>query len=95
MITPKQRAVLRGMANTMDPIFQIGKDDIGSELVEAVDSALEKRELIKLSILQTATVTAKEAAQVLADETGAEIVQCIGRRFVLYRESEKHKHIEI
>ena len=60
-----------------------------------MDEALEKRELIKLSILQTAAVTAKEAAQQIAAETNAEIVQCIGRRFVLYRESEKHRHIEI
>ena len=95
MITPKQRAALRGMANTIDPVFQIGKDDVGPALIEAVDTALEKRELIKLSILQTATITAKEAAQRIAAETNAEIVQCIGRRFVLYRESEKHKHIEI
>lgn len=95
MITPKQRAALRSMANTIDPIFQIGKDDVGSALIRAVDEALEKRELIKLSILQTAAVTAKEAAQQIAAETNAEIVQCIGRRFVLYRESEKHRHIEI
>ena len=95
MITPKQRAALRSMANTIDPIFQIGKDDVGPALIRAVDEALEKRELIKLSILQTAAVTAKEAAQQIAAGTNAEIVQCIGRRFVLYRESEKHRHIEI
>ena len=95
MITPKQRAVLRSMANTIDPVFQIGKDDVGPALIGAVDAALEKRELVKLSILQTAAVTAKEAAQRIAEETGAEIVQCIGRRFVLYRESKKHKKIEI
>ena len=95
MITPKQRATLRSMANTMEPIFQIGKDDLSDALIEAVASALEKRELIKLSILQTATVSAKEAAQAIAAETGADIVQCIGRRFVLYRESETHKHIEL
>ena len=95
MITPKQRAVLRSMANTIDPVFQIGKEDVGPALIGAVDAALEKRELIKLSILQTAGVTAKEAAQRIAAETNAEIVQCIGRRFVLYRESKKHRRIEI
>ena len=95
MITTKQRAVLRGMANTITPIFQIGKGDIGDALIEAVDAALEKRELIKLSILETANVTAKEASAAIAERTGADVVQCIGRKFVLYRESEKHKTIEL
>lgn len=95
MITPKQRAFLRGMANTLNPIFQIGKDNIGDALIESVDAALEKRELIKLSILETATVSTKEAAQIIAEATGADIVQCIGRKFTLYRESEHHKSIEL
>lgn len=83
----KERAELRKYANTLDPIFQIGKGDIGDNLIAAVDSALKKRELIKLSILETANVTAKEAAGIIAEATGAEIIQCIGRRFVLYREN--------
>lgn len=95
MITPKQRATLRGMANTLNPIFQIGKGDIGDALIESVDAALEKRELVKLSILETANVSAREAANMIAEKTGADIVQCIGRKFVLYRESEKHKTIEL
>lgn len=83
----KERAELRREANTLNPIFQIGKGDIGDNLIDAVDSALKKRELIKLSILETANVTTKEAANLIAGATGAEIIQCIGRRFVLYREN--------
>lgn len=95
MITTAQRASLRKLANALDPIFQIGKGDIGETLVAAVDAALEKRELVKLSVLETAGLTAKEAAEQLAERTNAEVVQCIGRRFVLYRESRKHKRIEV
>ena len=86
-MTSKERAEWRSKANTLTPIFQIGKGDINENLFSAVDGALKKRELIKLSILETATVTAKEAAKTLAEATGAEIIQCIGRKFVLYREN--------
>ncbi len=95
MITTAQRASLRKLANALDPIFQIGKGDIGETLVAAVDAVLEKRELIKLSVLETAGLAAKEAAEQLAERTNADVVQCIGRRFVLYRESKKHKRIEV
>ncbi len=95
MITTAQRASLRKLANALDPIFQIGKGDIGETLVAAVDAALEKRELVKLSVLETAGLTAKDAAEQLAERTNADVVQCIGRRFVLYRESRKHKRIEV
>lgn len=95
MITTAQRASLRKLANALTPVFQIGKGDIGEMLVAAVDAALEKRELIKLSVLETAGLTAAEAAEQLAGRTNAEVVQCIGRRFVLYRESKKHKRIEV
>ena len=83
----RERAELRRAANALTPIFQIGKSDIGDNLIEAVDAALTKRELIKLSVLETASVTAHEAAKALSEATGAEIIQCIGRRFVLYRQT--------
>ena len=95
MITTAQRAFLRKLANALDPVFQVGKGDIGETLVAAVDAVLEKRELIKLSVLETAGLAAKEAAEQLAERTNADVVQCIGRRFVLYRESRKHKRIEV
>ncbi|MEG1756088.1 MAG: YhbY family RNA-binding protein [Clostridia bacterium] len=86
-MTGRERAELRSAANGISPIFQIGKADIQENLIEAVDSALEKRELIKLSVLETATLTAQEAAQMLAEATHAEVIQCIGRKIVLYREN--------
>lgn len=94
-MTGKDRAKLRSMCNTLTPIFQIGKGDIGDTMIEAVDSALEKREIIKLSVLETASVSARDAADQLAQATHAEVIQCIGRKFVLYRESETNKRIEL
>lgn len=94
-MTGKDRAALRKMANAIEPIFQIGKGDISDALIESVDQALEKRELIKLSVLETASITAKEASEILAERLRAEPVQCIGRKFVLYRESQEHKKIEL
>lgn len=95
MLSSKQRAFLRSMANTMDPIMQVGKGGIGEELITSVDSALEARELIKMSALETAPVTAREAADELAEATGADVVAVVGRRFVLYRPSKKKKKIEL
>lgn len=86
-MTGKERAEWRKQANTLPAIFQIGKDNITDALTEAVDGALKKRELIKLSVLETSELSAREAAQELADRLEAEIIQCIGRKFVLYREN--------
>ena len=88
-MTGKERAVFRKQANTLTAIFQIGKDNITDTLVEAVDAALNKRELIKLSVLETSELSAKEAASILAEATGAEVIQCIGRKLVLYRQKEE------
>ena len=88
-MTGKERAELRKQANTLTAIFQIGKDNITEPLVEAVDAALKKRELIKLSVLETSELSAKEAAEQLAEATHAEVIQCIGRKLVLYREKEE------
>jgi len=95
MLTSKQRATLRSMANTMDPIMQVGKSGIGEELITSVDNALEARELIKLSVLDTAPVTAREAADGLAEEVGADVVAVVGRRFVLFRPSKKKPKITL
>ena len=88
-MTGKERAELRKQANTLTAIFQIGKENVTEPLVEAVDAALKKRELIKLSVLETSELSAKEAAEQLAKATGTEVIQCIGRKFVLYREKEE------
>lgn len=95
MLSSKQRAFLRSMANTMDSIMQVGKGGIVEELITSVDNALEARELIKMSALETAPVSAREAADELAEATGADVVAVVGRRFVLYRPSKKKKKIEL
>ena len=88
-MTGKERAAFRKQANTLTAIFQIGKGDISDNMVDAIDQALEKRELIKLSVLETSELSAKEAASILAEATGAEVIQCIGRKLVLYRKKEE------
>lgn len=93
MITSKQRAALRGMANKMETILQVGKSGVMDNTVTQVDDALTARELIKLRVLETCPVSAREAAQELARRTGADIIQVIGMRFVLYRRNEKEPKI--
>ena len=95
MLTSKQRAVLRGMANSMDTIFQVGKGGISDTLVAQTDDALRARELIKLRVLENSGYTAREAAEQLADQTGSEVVQVIGSRFVLYRRNPKKPVIDL
>lgn len=95
MITTKQRAKLRGLANTMDTILQIGKGGIIDTTVVQVDDALIARELIKLRCLETAPVSAREAAQELAERLNAEVVQVIGTRFVLFRRNTEKPQIEL
>ena len=88
-MTGKERAEWRKQANTLPAIFQIGKDNLSDALIEGVDAALKKRELIKLSVLETSDLSAHEAAGLLAEKLQAEVIQCIGRKFVLYRKSQK------
>ena len=95
MITSKQRAYLRGLANKMEPIFQIGKGGINENLIKQLDDALEARELIKLHILETAFMDSRATLSELAEILGAEPVQAIGSKIVLYRESENKKKIEL
>ena len=85
MLTSKQRAVLRGMANNLETIFQVGKGGISDTLVAQTADALRARELIKLRVLENAPVFAREAAQELSEKCGAEVVQVIGTRFILFK----------
>ena len=85
MITSKQRTALRSQSNGMETIFQIGKGGISDMLVQQVEDALKAREMIKLRVLESAPVFAREAAQELAEKCGAEIVQVIGSRFILFK----------
>jgi RNA-binding protein len=93
MLTGKQRSYLRSLANNMEPIFQVGKGGIGDNLIKQFSDALEARELVKATVLKNAGAEAREICEEIADRTGADIVQVIGNRFVLFRESEKHKEI--
>ena len=90
MITTKQRAYLRGLANPIDPILQVGTAGIVPNLVEQVKDALAAREIIKMSVLETSPISAKEAAHALADSARADVVQVIGNRFTLYKRNEKN-----
>ena len=90
-LTSGERAYLRGLANRLDAIFQIGKGGINGNFVNQVDEALEARELIKIKLLETAEETPKEAAEILCRETGAQSVQIIGSKIVLYREASKEE----
>lgn len=98
-LTSKQRAQLRGLANTIDTILQVGKDGIGENLVKQADDALEARELIKGRVLENnMDYDARAAAAELARATRSEVVQVIGSRFVLYRESHtkpREKRIQL
>ena len=90
-MTTKQRAYLKGLAMTMDPIFQVGKASMNPGLTEAIAEALEARELIKISVLQNCLYDANEMAQVLAERTKSQVVQVIGKKIVLYKEGKKDK----
>ena len=92
-LTSKQRAQLRGLANSIDTIIQIGKDGIGENLIQQANDALEARELIKGRVLETSPMSSREAAETLAEATGADVVQVIGSRFVLYRRKDKDPKI--
>ncbi|MEG0875052.1 MAG: ribosome assembly RNA-binding protein YhbY [Clostridiales bacterium] len=93
MLKGKQKSYLRSMAMTMDPIFQIGKDGIGDNMVKQLGEALEARELIKIKILRNSGEEKDDAGAVLANELNAELVQTIGRCIVLYRKSQNNPKI--
>jgi RNA-binding protein len=95
MLTGKQRAYLRSLASDLDTIFQIGKGGISEEICLQISNALEARELIKARVLDNSGYSAKEAANEIAEAIGADVVSCVGSKFVLYRESEKKKRIEL
>jgi len=88
-MTTKERAVLKGLASTADTILIIGKGGITENVVDEAKKALAARELVKGRVLETCMLTAKEALQELAELTGAEPVQAIGSKFVLYKENKE------
>ena len=84
-MTSKQRSYLKGLAMTMDPIFQIGKSRVTPELTAAIAEALEARELIKITVLKNCLDDGRSIAEVLAERTRSEVVQVIGKKIVLYK----------
>jgi len=94
-MTSKERAYLRGLANTMDPIFQIGKTGLSDNLIKQLDDALEARELIKISVLETAPDTAKILSNEIAENTNSAVVQVIGNKITLFRKRQKKSKFEI
>ena len=92
-MTSKQRAYLRSMANTMETILYVGKDGIVPGTIKQASDALEAREIIKCCVQQGCPLSAKEALEAMCAELEAEPVQCIGRRFVMYRPSKENPRI--
>lgn len=91
----RQRAYLSGLANTIEPIFQVGKASLTPELIGAVDAAIEKRELIKVSVLKNCADDPKEIASVLAERTRSEVVKVIGKKMIFYRAAKKNPMIRL
>ena len=91
MITSKQRAYLKCLAMTMDPILQLGKGGLTPENTASVDEALAARELIKINVLQNCLEDSRQMAETLAERTRSQVVQVIGRKIVLYREGKDDK----
>lgn len=92
-MTSKQRAYLKGLAMTMDPICQFGKNSLTPENTAAIAEALEARELIKISVLNNCADDPGEIAQMVAERTRSQVVQVIGKKIVLYKESKDNKKI--
>jgi RNA-binding protein len=95
MLTPKQRAELKSMANSLEPSFQIGKGGVNDAQAAQIDDYLRVHELIKIKILDNSLLTAREAAEDIAERIGADVVQCIGSKAVLFKRNPKEPKIKL
>lgn len=95
MLTSKQRAYLRGIANSIDTIIHVGKGGMSDEIIKQADDALIAREIIKGKCLENCSLTPREASEIIAEKLSADVVQVIGSKFVLYRRNEKEPIIEL
>lgn len=95
MLTGKQRSYLKGLANGLKPITQIGKSGLTDAFLEQLDLALNARELVKVTILETSGLDAKETARDVSQKVRAEFVQAIGNKFVIYRKNHDNPKIEL
>jgi len=94
MLDSKKRAYLMSLSNDIDPIFQVGKASLTPELIDAIGQAIEKRELIKISVLKNCLDDPKEIANVIAERTHSEVVRVIGKKIILYKQNKKKPKIE-
>lgn len=94
-LTSKQRAYLGGCANNIDSIFQIGKASLTPEMITALDEALEKRELLKISVLKNCADDPKEIAAVIAERTHSVVVKVIGKKIILFRQAKKNSKFKL
>ena len=94
-MTSKQRAYLRGLANTLQPIFQIGKSGLSENLIKQLSDALEARELIKITVLETAPEDTKSLAQEISEKTNSTLVQTIGNKITLFKQKPKDSRYEL
>ncbi|UFT97844.1 ribosome assembly RNA-binding protein YhbY [Radiobacillus kanasensis] len=95
MLTGKQKRFLRAEAHHLNPIFQVGKDGVNENMIKQIDEALEKRELIKVTVLQNCLEDKDEVAEAISEGTGANVAQVIGNTIVLYKESKENKTIQL
>lgn len=94
-MTSKQRAYLKSLASNITPIFQVGKASLTPEIITAVDEALEKRELVKISVLKNCFDDPNELANTIAERTQSQVVHVIGKKIVLYRPAKKNPKIQL
>lgn len=94
-LTSKQRAFLRGRANGLEVVFQVGKGEIDENVVKSTLDCLEKRELIKMKALENSEYTSREAAEILAEKTDAAVVQVIGSIFILFKQKKKDSKFDL
>ena len=94
-MTSKQRAYLRGLANCLDAVFQIGKNGLNANYIKQIDDVLEARELIKITVLETAPETTRSLAEELANSTHSVLVQIVGNKITLFRQRAKNSKITL
>ncbi|MFA5528294.1 MAG: ribosome assembly RNA-binding protein YhbY [Peptostreptococcales bacterium] len=95
MITSKQRSYLKALGNRLDPVVHIGKEGVTPNVLQQIRDVLEARELIKVKLLDTSLLDAKETANEVCEKVRAEYVQSIGNKFIIYKESRENKQIEL
>lgn len=94
-MTSKQRAYLQSQASTLNPIFQIGKASLTPEIISALDDAIEKRELIKVSVLKNCADDPREIAEIIAERTRSQVVKVIGKKMIFFRQAKKNSKFNL